>query len=96
MMQSLFAGLHTPAHTQHAQYLALAQEAQKLTKPELTFKIVNLIKFSVYSSKAIANFSPSSQIYEVTPNLGEEGPLTAFIVHSSSSTEFPKPITISH
>ncbi|GAA5820969.1 hypothetical protein JCM11251_001899 [Rhodosporidiobolus azoricus] len=76
-------------------YRSLAGEAQQLAKSDFDFEIVDLAKGSVYDSKAIASFRPS-QTYKVALDPADEGPLTAFIVHSSGSTGFPKPIYISH
>ncbi|GAA5892683.1 hypothetical protein JCM6882_000555 [Rhodosporidiobolus microsporus] len=76
-------------------YLSLAQEAQQATEGGYTFEIVDLAKSSVYDSKAVARYTPS-QAYEVALDPADEGPLTAFIVHSSGSTSLPKPILISH
>ncbi|GAA5860908.1 hypothetical protein JCM8547_003885 [Rhodosporidiobolus lusitaniae] len=76
-------------------YLALAQEAQQLANPDFSFDIVDLASPSVYDSKAISRYSPS-KAYQVALDPEDEGPLTAFIVHSSGSTGFPKPIYISH
>lgn len=76
-------------------YLSLAKEAQELAKPSFNFEIVDLAKSSVYDAKSISRYS-SSQAYQVALDPADEAPLTAFIVHSSGSTGFPKPIYISH
>ncbi|GAA6034265.1 hypothetical protein JCM8097_003814 [Rhodosporidiobolus ruineniae] len=75
-------------------YLSLAQEAQQLAKSEFNFKIVDLASPTVYDAKAIAR-SPN-QTYQVALDPAQEAHLTAFIVHSSGSTGFPKPIYITH
>jgi acyl-CoA synthetase (AMP-forming)/AMP-acid ligase II len=76
-------------------YLTLAKEAQEIAKEEFEFKIVDLANPSTYDAKAISRYS-SSQAYQVALDPVDEAPLTAFIVHSSGSTGFPKPIYITH
>ncbi|GJN93246.1 hypothetical protein Rhopal_006293-T1 [Rhodotorula paludigena] len=76
-------------------YQPVAEESRALAADDHSFEIVPLASSSVYGDKAIMAYTPS-QAYQVALSPEEEGPLTAFIVHSSGSTGHPKPIYITH
>ncbi|GAA5849618.1 hypothetical protein JCM9279_007290 [Rhodotorula babjevae] len=72
-------------------YLDAANEALALAT-EHKFEVLDLAPPAVYSDKAIA--TSTIEPYPVALDPVDEGALTAFIVHSSGSTGFPKPIYI--
>ncbi|KAM0749958.1 L-aminoadipate-semialdehyde dehydrogenase [Meredithblackwellia eburnea MCA 4105] len=74
------------------QYVELARESLAAGAGDI--EMVNMPDPEVYGKKAQKE-NPDCVFEEpLTPD--EEGPLTAFIVHSSGSTGFPKPIYITH
>lgn len=71
-----------------------AFDSDKAVAPatQQAFEVLDLAPSAVYSDKAIA--ASTVEPYPVALAPADEGALTAFIVHSSGSTGFPKPIYI--